>query len=330
MNLMGSWSHLRFLLKGDGCDNSEPAELYELETTEAGRVRTTFHVASTFFPFIVGAKGTTRRRLENETKTQIRIPRQNQKGSIVITGESANGVRAARRRINLIVSGARLKQSFTHFFTIPMTSPNIREGFLKFKEIVLDCHNARGIEPSIFQNPDKLHLTLATMVLSDEVERNHAAQVLQKCNEEVVRPIVGYDPLKLRMRGVEYMNDDPAEVDVLFGKVEVVDGSPILQSLADGIVDYFSSAGLLQKQYSQVKLHVTLMNTLFRHSSEDTPECEVPKNKLKSRETFNATEILKAFEDFEFGVQVVNTIHLSQRYTTSSSGYYKSTAVIEF
>jgi hypothetical protein len=46
------------------------------------------------------------------------------------------------------------------------------------------------------------------------------------------------------MVGVEYMNDDPAEVDVLYGKVHVKDGSRVLQQLADGVTDSFSSKGL--------------------------------------------------------------------------------------
>jgi activating signal cointegrator complex subunit 1 len=46
------------------------------------------------------------------------------------------------------------------------------------------------------------------------------------------------------MVGVEYMNDDPAEVDVLYGKVHVKDGPEVLQQIADGVVHCFSSAGL--------------------------------------------------------------------------------------
>ena len=47
------------------------------------------------------------------------------------------------------------------------------------------------------------------------------------------------------MVGIEYMNDDPAEVDVLYGKVFVNDGSDILQELSDRAVDFFTSKGKL-------------------------------------------------------------------------------------
>ena len=39
------------------------------------------------------------------------------------------------------------------------------------------------------------------------------------------RPIVGSEPLVGNFRGLEYMNDDPAEVDVLYGMVELKDDS---------------------------------------------------------------------------------------------------------
>jgi hypothetical protein len=46
----------------------------------------------------------------------------------------------------------------------------------------------------------------------------------------------------------------------------------------------------VQKQYEQVKLHVTLMNTIFR---SDETEAETSRGRHKPRETFDATCILK-------------------------------------
>jgi hypothetical protein len=46
----------------------------------------------------------------------------------------------------------------------------------------------------------------------------------------------------------------------------------------------------MQKQYEQVKLHVTLMNTRFR-SEESEPDSS--RRKQKPRESFDATSILK-------------------------------------
>jgi hypothetical protein len=46
----------------------------------------------------------------------------------------------------------------------------------------------------------------------------------------------------------------------------------------------------LQKPNEEIKLHVTLMNTLFR-SNDSEPE--MSRRKEKHRETFDATDILK-------------------------------------
>ncbi len=53
------------------------------------------------------------------------------------------------------------------------------------------------------------------------------------------------------------------EVDVVYAKVS---SSPddVLQRLADGLVDRFVASGLMSRQYDRVKVHLTLLNSLFR------------------------------------------------------------------
>ncbi|XP_049852737.1 activating signal cointegrator 1 complex subunit 1 isoform X1 [Schistocerca gregaria] len=311
------------------CTVDDPCDEFEIETTDGGRFRTSFRVPRVYFPYVIGSKGATRKRLETETKTNIWVPKQGMDGDIVITGSDKKGVAAARRRINLIVMSARQKQPFTHFISIPLTGNSIIEGFTKFREEVLESCRNRGIDASIFQVPEKLHLTIGTLVLADNEERKKAGEVLKECKDIVIDPFLGKRPLKLRMTGVEYMNDDPAEVDVLYGKVRVEGSSEyLLQELADGIVEYFANRGLMQKQYEQVKLHATVMNTLFREDKGGVSETETSKKKQKPRESFDATAVLKIFENFYFGEQLVETLHLSQRYSTAKDGYYQSSASI--
>lgn len=38
----------------------------------------------------------------------------------------------------------------------------------------------------MFQNPNKLHLTIATLVLIDEMEEEEAVRILEKCKQEVI------------------------------------------------------------------------------------------------------------------------------------------------
>ena len=58
------------------CDAFSP-----IEETENG-LRLQLPLASTYFKFIIGKKGETKRRLEHETRTQIKIPRSGEEGDL--------------------------------------------------------------------------------------------------------------------------------------------------------------------------------------------------------------------------------------------------------
>ena len=68
-----------------------------------------------------------------------------------------------------------------------------------------------------------------------------------------------------------------------------------LQMLVDRLVDKFVSANLMQRQYERVKLHITVMNTLFRKDPSGTsaPWQQKPRGPFKDRESFNASSILQ-------------------------------------
>lgn len=125
------------------------------------------------------------------------------------------------------------------------------------------------------------------------------------------------------------MNDDPSSVDVLYAKIQAGEQAeksvPILNSLydilicmvvnlsetyfffffsflllrlqilADRLVDRFSMTGLMQQEYSRVKLHITVMNTLMRRDPTSIPGERPPEGKRgnKERESFDAMNVMK-------------------------------------
>ncbi|XP_049291536.1 activating signal cointegrator 1 complex subunit 1 [Anopheles funestus] len=302
-------------------DREEP---YDIEVTNNGKYQTSFHVPSALYAMIIGVKGQTRQRLETETKAVIRVPKQGTTGDIVVTGSSRKSVVAARSRIELIVIGARNKQQFTHFLSVPLNVSEVIKRFLDFRhKVVNNLPRAFTVDESLFQQPEKLHITLCTMSLMDNEDRANAAQLLLDCYESIVSTIIKKNgPLLIRMKGLEYMNDDPHSVDVLYAKIE----SPALQTAADQIYEYFIAKGLMQRKYEQVKLHATLINSLFRVSqTEIVNEKEVERKRI----TFDASEILRLYGEFDFGSLVLNEIHLSQRFSTSFTGYYVATAIMK-
>ncbi|XP_039280349.1 activating signal cointegrator 1 complex subunit 1 isoform X2 [Nilaparvata lugens] len=301
-------------------DNFEDEDDYfkcKIELTEGKKYQTTFHVPRSFFSIIIGTKHATRKRLENETKTEIIIPKFGNSGDIVVKGSSRSGVEAVYRRISIIVMTARKRQQFTHFISIPFLTDRIRERFLSFKsEILANMHGERGIVEEVFQKPEKLHMTLCVMVLSDEVERAKAIEVLNRCKAEVLDELLKENPLKVKISGVEIMNDDPAEARVVYGRIHC-DDEERLQNLSDRIVDYVAKAGVLEKEHEKVKMHITLMNTSFLKDDRDSKKV-----------TINAVPIIDAFGFYNFGEVTIDTIHLSQKGAYSATGYYKSSLVL--
>ena len=102
-------------------------------------------------------------------------------------------------------------------------------------------------------------------------------------------------------------------------------------------MDKFVESGLMNRQYDRVKLHLTLMNSLFRkeeHGGIAENECGSRNDKFgpkpDRRETFDARPIFKKFGGRKFGKVQVTGIHLSQRRSSKRSpdNYYFPSVVV--
>uniref|UniRef100_UPI003467EF77 Activating signal cointegrator 1 complex subunit 1 n=1 Tax=Alvinella pompejana TaxID=6376 RepID=UPI003467EF77 len=305
----------------------------QIQETENG-YKLELEIPSAYYKYIIGKKGETKKRLENETRTLIKIPGHGREGSVVISGHDRQGILSAKTRLDLLIESARRRQPFTHFISIPVNSQPIQDKFIEFKDdVVRFCSGDRGVDDTIFQNPHKLHLTIGTMPLLDKSEIDKAKAVLQQCKEELIAyDYIGHGGITCQLRGLEYMNDDPGEVDVLYAKIQLQDNSDRLQCLADQLVNGFCESGLMNREHDRVKLHVTVMNTLMRKDPTGAGVTVSSGNKkpIKDRESFDANNILKLYGDYDFGPYQINTIHLSQRYSTSQDGYYACEDKIDF
>lgn len=74
----------------------------------------------------------------------------------------------------------------------------------------------RNIDECLFQTPSKLHLTICVLNLLDVCELEQGIDLLQQFPYE---NILGGDKLFVDIKGLEVMNDDPSDVDVLYAKV---------------------------------------------------------------------------------------------------------------
>lgn len=305
-------------------------DFYEIETVDNGRkFQLKVHVPQTFHSQVIGTKGNTRRRIEQETGTTILVPKMGSKDTnIVVKGSTKKSVVSAKNRLDLIMIAGRAKQQFTHFLSVSFSTDEIKSNFIKFRSQILNDSEIFGLNESLFQKPEKLHLTIAMLVLLDNQDRVIAAEYLQDCKEMIIDQVLQKGALKVQMTGLDYMNDDPSSVDVLYAKVASED----LQVIANEVAQYFASRGFIQLQNDNVKLHVTLINSRFGDSDdavEKNDSQEQRDGNRNQRNTFDASKILKKYKDFHFGTLTVSEIHLSQRYSKSSNGYYESTSVLK-
>ncbi|XP_026669307.1 activating signal cointegrator 1 complex subunit 1 isoform X2 [Ceratina calcarata] len=307
------------------CNDSEEEYDSGIDIVPHGsRYKHTFSVARS----IIGAKGAVHKKLEAETKTQIKIPKIGEDGDIVIIGSDHRAIKKARTRINLIIETARKRLPKTHFVSIPLNEGQIIMNFNMFKNDVLSdpAKIPKGVDEMIFQKPSKLHLTIGVLTLLDAAEINKAVEALDFCKKHIVKPAIEkYGEIPIRLKGTEIMNDDPSEARVLYAEVE--DQNEILQNIADEILYHYDSIGLLEQREKKVKLHVTLMKTSYKLSNENLKK-DGNGSPTKTKLTFDARDILEAHKDTIFGETTVKQIHLSQRHTISSNGYYQATAKI--
>ncbi|XP_050538008.1 activating signal cointegrator 1 complex subunit 1 [Daktulosphaira vitifoliae] len=269
-------------------------------------------IPNTFYGLIIGKNRETLKSIESQTCARIKIPKQNE--IIIIQGKERSHVIAAKSRIESIVKRGRSRQSITHFISFPMLNEAVVKNYLTFKEKVLEnCQNCRGVSESLFNEELKLHLTITCFILCNRSEINKTVLLTKELEKSILRP-KNLNTLDISIQGLDYMNDDPSDVNILYAKVH----NPELQSLANEIQSFFSKSDLAQKpRNDNVKLHVTLMKTNFDENTSKN------NYKNKTRSTFDATQIVQIFGDFNFGTVHLKQLHLSQRYTTDSNGYYK-------
>lgn len=299
-------------------DCGDIEDSYDINLTKSGKFMTSFYVPSSLLSYVIGARGVRLKGLQRSTNTLIKVPKPNEKGDVKITGDTERNVASARTQLSMIVMKQKDKLPISHFVSIPMNTHDIKEKLMQFQEKILQ-QPPKGVTPSIFQKPEKLHLTISTLTLADDEELKTAKEVLRRCYDDLISAYFSKNKkLEVVLQGLEIMNDDPSEVNVLYGSVHVADRSQRekLQEIADKIAEYYYRSGLARRQYDRVKLHVTLMNTRFRNVDE-------------KQENFDAGQILEQFRDYRFGFVVFDNIHLSVRFTSGDDQYYEPAMIIK-
>jgi activating signal cointegrator complex subunit 1 len=323
-------------------DDLEEKHSEEVEidsNVEKVEIKSELWVAKCFHKHIFGKEAKVKQRIERKTSAKIIVPHKLDKSEIVIIKGNKQSVELAEKEINLIVDENRSNVDFTHFVSIPFNLKTIRDRFKQFKEEVMnnkECVGSQGFDSSLFEPSNKLHLTIAPLLLTNECEKSLASQVLNECYENFLKTSVIKDKqIRVRVEGIDCMNDDPTQVHVIYAKLTDLSQNNSFQIIINDIFSHFEGTKLMTRSHQferldpnkKIKPHITLMNTKRRKwAKPDT----YSRNDRK-REAFDATAILKNFKDFDFGEVSLESIEISVRYgkDNGKDGYYSHISRID-
>ncbi|KAL3154632.1 A-kinase anchor protein 7 isoforms alpha and beta [Trebouxia sp. C0010 RCD-2024] len=234
-------------------------------------------------PHLVGQKGKTKLKVEQDTGATISVPRKNstalpgsREADVIVRASTTSAAVSAATRLELlvenmlnsnkcaacfgVVGGCTYQSPLIELFighaadwdtlTLSLSRSLTQAAFEHFKTSVTQDPRAATaqIEESIFVATKQIHLTVTMLKLYSEQKRHLAKQTLQSL-QPIARNMLQQQPLQIQVKGLEYMNDDPSGMHVAYVGVHdpaQQQGSvQKLQQLCTAIVDAFADAGLL-------------------------------------------------------------------------------------
>ena len=277
-----------------------------------------FLVPQQFHSKIKRARKGTKKWLEGNTK--IYLPTKNEANKVVVKGNSEEEVIGTKNRIVQFISGSVSRQTLTHFLSVVFTTEEVKRNFATFRDEII---NEMDLHKSLFQKPEKLHVTVVMLALEDEDANVKARECLAKCKETIIDPILEGQPLTVAVTGISLFEDQrPQAARVVFGNVL----SEKLQQIANRIAKYFAEQELIRLDEEEVKLHLTLINTSFYK-----PERKGSNRRQSKRHPgIDATKIIEKYKDFNFGTVTLNEIQINQIGTVGEDGFYLSIGSLQF
>lgn len=187
-------------------------------------------------------------------------------------GISPNFVGSARTRIEVIIAELYERNlEYNFFVSIPLTALEIIQKYEIFKNKVFSEIDASmsNLDESIFIKSEHLHLTILMLKLYSNEKRAIALEAMRESKEKIVN-YLNDEKINLNVNGLEYMNDDPSDINVLYANITELNKNKKLIEIFNIVIETFMKYELVQtKDEKPAKIHATLINTKYRKSNNE-------------------------------------------------------------
>ncbi|GAA55546.1 activating signal cointegrator 1 complex subunit 1 [Clonorchis sinensis] len=288
-------------------------------------------IPTLFHGFIIGHKREKLKQLEQEFSCRVTFPLPGSPSSdITVKAISRASVAGACRRLLWIQTNARMRSNPTHFICLPANSPELQRNFVSFRQAALDfaasdtCGDFMGISTDVFKSPASLHFTIIPLLLADSSEVQLACDLMHSFSQsDIGKTVLSDGPFRLTIQGLEYMNDDPQKVKVLYAKIAPSADRDRLQRMSNDLTKLFQEhnllGGKLHRPDGDVLLHLTLMYASDSSGSQS------------SSSAFSITGLLRELGDFTFAEDhCFDTLHLCLMGSQTGDEFYSSCCQLNF
>ncbi|KAF8381839.1 ascc-1 [Pristionchus pacificus] len=263
---------------------------------------------------LIGRGFATKKEMEDATRCRVNIPARGSNSTVIYF---CNCLFSQA----LVHSATKKKWTKTHFVALKCNTPEMQRGFNRFIAMVNRIPEAHVSmrNDELFPESAKLHMTIAMVCIQTEEDKAKARAAL----DEIKERYNDEQPINMEITGLDYMNDDPTQVHVLYGKAVI---KPGVQEWFDDVRHAFWKQGLLhpnEKEHDSVKLHMTVMNTRYAATAPDD-DYHASKD-YANRVPFNAASLVDYQYDFDFGWQELDTVAICEFGTINwDDGFYET------
>ncbi|KAJ2394355.1 activating signal cointegrator 1 complex subunit [Coemansia sp. RSA 2559] len=208
---------------------------------------------------------------------------------------------------------------YTHFISLPIANAEVQRKVSDFQARAKLSAGFQNAANSSFVNPATMHVTLGMLRLQTPFEVGQAVALLRSLDKGI-NDILDGQPLKVRLCGLETMEQDPGAARILYARVEDAEETPgRLQRMCMFVREAFDMAGYIDEK-RELKIHMTVVRA--NESKRAAGSGKAAFGKRRPPFTVDVRELLQDFGQGTFGTCRIEQVQIARRFRFTESGAY--------